>query len=124
MPSPPPLLLVSPPPLPLPSPPPPAVSPPSEHTESVRGDIETLRARLASVVQEMVTLHARVGSLKKHDVVTRDSLRIVRDIEALCVRAEAAKQRAETLHVSLGATYMDTIDLIKSRKLFPVDRVP
>ncbi|GKF01184.1 hypothetical protein Tco_0028107, partial [Tanacetum coccineum] len=77
-------------------------------------------------------LCARVGLLKKHDVVTRESLRIVRgkitwlqlqekyvkqeDIEASHVRTEAAEQRAETLHVSLGAARMDVRDLIESHE--------
>ncbi|GJW31203.1 zinc finger, CCHC-type containing protein [Tanacetum coccineum] len=54
------------------------VPPPPEHIESVRNDIETLRASLVSVVQEMMTLLTRVGSLEQHDVVTRESLRIVK----------------------------------------------
>nr|GEY34801.1 putative reverse transcriptase domain-containing protein [Tanacetum cinerariifolium] len=39
-----------------------------------------------------------------------------RNIEALRTRAEAAEQRAETLHVSLGATRMDVVVLIESRE--------
>ncbi|GKB80386.1 hypothetical protein Tco_0947281, partial [Tanacetum coccineum] len=61
-----------------PSPPPTAVPPPPEHIESVRDDIETLRASLASAMQETMRLHARVGSLKQQDVVTPELLRIVR----------------------------------------------
>ncbi|GKC49924.1 hypothetical protein Tco_1072669, partial [Tanacetum coccineum] len=61
-----------------PSPPPTAVPPLPEHIKSVRNDIETLRASLASAMQEMMTPHARVGSLKQHDVVTRGSLKITR----------------------------------------------
>ncbi|GJY35508.1 hypothetical protein Tco_0420886 [Tanacetum coccineum] len=81
---------------------------------------------------ETVTLRARVGLLEQHDAVTRDSLRIARgritwsqlravyvepeDIEASCVRAEAAEQLAETLQVSLGVVRMDVRDLIESRE--------
>nr|GEV85599.1 putative reverse transcriptase domain-containing protein [Tanacetum cinerariifolium] len=39
---------------------------PPEHIESIRDDIEILRANLASAMQETMTLHARVGSLEKH----------------------------------------------------------
>ncbi|GJT83205.1 hypothetical protein Tco_1057547 [Tanacetum coccineum] len=59
--------------------PPPIVVPPTpEHVESVRDNIETLRASLASAIQETMTLRARAGSLKQHNVVTRESLRIAR----------------------------------------------
>ncbi|GJS14299.1 hypothetical protein Tco_0408771 [Tanacetum coccineum] len=61
-----------------PSPPPTAVPPPPKNIESVRDDIETLPASLTSAMQETMTLHARVGSLKQQDVVTPESLRIVR----------------------------------------------
>ncbi|GJR37350.1 hypothetical protein Tco_1213034 [Tanacetum coccineum] len=54
------------------------VPPPSEHIELVGDDIETLRASLASGMHETMTLRAKVGSLKQHDVVTRESLRITR----------------------------------------------
>ncbi|GJR78931.1 hypothetical protein Tco_0149716 [Tanacetum coccineum] len=137
----------------LPSPPPAAI-PPLEHIESVGDDIETMRASLASDMQEMMTLHARVGLLEQHDIVTQDSLRIARGritqsqlrvvyaeqdvrelrefrvtdrikILELRSRAEyaesrledkAADQRAETLHVSLGAAWMDVRDLLVSHE--------
>ncbi|GJU31547.1 hypothetical protein Tco_1175136 [Tanacetum coccineum] len=125
--SPPPSLLPSSLPLPppsvspssLPSPPP----PPPKHIESVGDDIETTRASLASVMQETMTLCARVGLLEQHNVVTRDSLRIARgrvtrseDSEASRARAEAAEHQAETLHVSLRAARMDVKDLIDPRE--------
>ncbi|GJV45037.1 hypothetical protein Tco_1429573 [Tanacetum coccineum] len=129
-PSPPLPLSVSPTPTPLPSPPSAVVPPPPEHIKSVWDNFDTLRTSLASAMQETMTLRARVGLLKKHDVVTRESLRIARgkitqlhlqeeyvkqeDIEASHVRTEAAEQRAETLHVSLGAARMDVRDLIDS----------
>ncbi|GJV83621.1 hypothetical protein Tco_1523519 [Tanacetum coccineum] len=53
-----------------PSPPPIAVPPPPEYIEHVGDNIETLHASLASAMQETMTLHARVGSLEQHDVVT------------------------------------------------------
>nr|GEV97752.1 hypothetical protein [Tanacetum cinerariifolium] len=56
---------------------------PLEHAEEMNDDIETLHARLASTEQEIVTLHTRVGTLDKHDEVTRDSLRIARDMITL-----------------------------------------
>nr|GEV97256.1 hypothetical protein [Tanacetum cinerariifolium] len=61
----------------LPSPPP-ATIPPPEHIKSVRDDIETLHTSLTSVMQETMTLRARVGLLEQHDLVTRGSLRIAR----------------------------------------------
>ncbi|GJV56168.1 hypothetical protein Tco_1457173, partial [Tanacetum coccineum] len=107
-----------------------AAPPPPEHIESVGDDIETLRASLASTMQETMTLRARVGLLKQHNAVTRDSLRIARgritrsklrvvyadqeDSEASRARAEAAEHQAKTLHVSLGAARMDVRDLIES----------
>nr|GEY21961.1 hypothetical protein [Tanacetum cinerariifolium] len=115
----PPLVLPS----PLPSSLPPIVAPPPEHIESIGDDIDSLRASLASVMQETMTLRARVRLLEQHDVVTQDSLRIergriirsklqaeyaeheirelreFRDIKASRARAEAAKQQAETLQI-------------------------
>nr|GEY44778.1 hypothetical protein [Tanacetum cinerariifolium] len=70
----PPLVLPS----PLPSPLPPIVAPPLEHIESIGDDIDSLRASLASVMQETLTLRARVILLEQYDVVTQDSLRIER----------------------------------------------
>nr|GEU37270.1 reverse transcriptase domain-containing protein [Tanacetum cinerariifolium] len=143
------------PPLVAPSPPAATVPPPLEHIESVGDDIETLRASLASAMQETMTLRARVGLVEQHDVVTQDSLRIARgritrsqlrveyaeqevkelreqtgdractqrtvmtdlDIEASCNRAKAAEQRAETLHVSLGATQMDETITNKNQRM-------
>ncbi|GKE15534.1 hypothetical protein Tco_1423111 [Tanacetum coccineum] len=105
-------------PSPLPLPPPAAVPPPPKHTESVRDDIGTLGASLASAMQETITLHARVGLLEHHNV-TRDGVRTQmteHDIETLRARVEAAEQRAETLQVSLGAARMDVRDLIESRE--------
>ncbi|GJS82755.1 hypothetical protein Tco_0749296 [Tanacetum coccineum] len=116
-----------------------------EHIKSVGDDKETLRASLASAMQETTTLHARVGLLKQHNMFTRDSLRITRGritwsqlqavyakqetehkarrthmieqgIATLRARAEAAEQRVETLQVSLGAARMDVKDLIESRE--------
>ncbi|GJZ17205.1 hypothetical protein Tco_0553328 [Tanacetum coccineum] len=92
------------PPLPLsvsPSPPSAVVPPLQEHIESVGDDIETLRASLAYAMQEMMTLHTRLGLLEQNDVASR-------------ARAEAAEQRAETLQVSLGAARMVVRDLIES----------
>ncbi|GKE50127.1 hypothetical protein Tco_1481385, partial [Tanacetum coccineum] len=57
---------------------------------------------------------------QSHDRQIRDGARTRRndmteqDIKALRARAEAAEQRAETLHVSLGAARMDVRDLIES----------
>ncbi|GJV96008.1 hypothetical protein Tco_1547585 [Tanacetum coccineum] len=62
----------------LPSPPPTVVPLPPEDIESIGDDIKTLHASLASAMQETMTLRARVGSLKQHDVVPRESLRIAR----------------------------------------------
>nr|GEV65200.1 reverse transcriptase domain-containing protein [Tanacetum cinerariifolium]GEW84283.1 reverse transcriptase domain-containing protein [Tanacetum cinerariifolium]GEW85471.1 reverse transcriptase domain-containing protein [Tanacetum cinerariifolium] len=150
-----------------PSPSPPSAPlPPPEHIESVGDDIETLRTSLASSMRETMILRAIVGLLEQHNVVTRDSLRIVRgritwselravyaeqevrelrefmmanelkiielrsraelsehytgdeartqrtdmteqDSEASCTRAMVAEHRAEILHVSLGAAWMD-----------------
>ncbi|GKC22535.1 hypothetical protein Tco_1024685 [Tanacetum coccineum] len=53
-----------------PSLPPTIVPSPLEHIELIRDDIETLRASLASAMQEAMTLRARVGSLKQYDVIT------------------------------------------------------
>ncbi|GJX16741.1 hypothetical protein Tco_0217573 [Tanacetum coccineum] len=58
--------------------PPPTAVPPPKHIESDGDDIATPRASLTSAMQEMMTLRARVGSLEQHDVVTRESLRIMR----------------------------------------------
>ncbi|GJT71623.1 hypothetical protein Tco_1030909 [Tanacetum coccineum] len=79
--------------LPSPSPPLTAVPPPPEHIESVRNAIETMRASLASAMQEMMTPRARVGSLEQHDMVTRESLRITRGrLTRSQLRAEYAEQ--------------------------------
>ncbi|GKC35810.1 hypothetical protein Tco_1048194 [Tanacetum coccineum] len=81
-----------------PSPPPTAVPPPPEHIESVRNDIETLRASLASAMQETMTPRARVGSLKQHNVVTRGSLKITRGrLTWSQLRAEYAEQEVKEL---------------------------
>ncbi|GJR06976.1 hypothetical protein Tco_0529960 [Tanacetum coccineum] len=58
--------------------PPTTVPSPPDHIESIGDDIETLCASLASVMQETMTFRARVGSLKQHDVITRESLRTTR----------------------------------------------
>nr|GEX71833.1 hypothetical protein [Tanacetum cinerariifolium] len=50
----------------------------SQHIELDWDDIKTLRASLASAMQETTTLRARAGFLEQHDVVTQDSLRIAR----------------------------------------------
>ncbi|GJX13758.1 hypothetical protein Tco_0205516 [Tanacetum coccineum] len=140
-PSPPSLPSVSPSPLPLsplPSPPPLVVPPPPEDIDSVRDDIVTLRASLASSMQEKVTLHARVGLkiielrsrpeyaeshlVESHNRQNWDGARTQRtditkqDIETLRARAEAVEQRTETQRASLGAGRMDIRDLIKSRE--------
>ncbi|GJU00468.1 hypothetical protein Tco_1110806 [Tanacetum coccineum] len=76
----------------------PLPSPPPEHIKSVGDDIETLRASLASAMQEMMTLRARVGSSEQHDVVTRESLRIARGrITRSQLRVEYAKQEVRKL---------------------------
>nr|GEX96088.1 hypothetical protein [Tanacetum cinerariifolium] len=120
--SPPPSLLPSsssPPPLPLssssckrprsPSPPPPPPSvpppppPPQERVESVRDDVETLYARLASTQQGTMTLHVRVESLNKYDVVTRDSLRIARVTDRLEILE--LRSRAEYVEIRLDRSH-------------------
>ncbi|GJS42501.1 hypothetical protein Tco_0567544 [Tanacetum coccineum] len=81
-----------------PSPPPTAVPPPQEHIESLGDDIETLRAILASAMQETMTLRARVGSLEQHDVVTRESLRSTRGrFTQSQLRAEYAEHEVREL---------------------------
>ncbi|GJW06044.1 hypothetical protein Tco_1568467 [Tanacetum coccineum] len=83
---------------PLPSPPPTAVPPQPEHVESIGDDIETLRASLASAMQEIMTLRTRVGSLDQHDVVTQESLRIARGmITRSQIQAEYAEQKVREL---------------------------
>ncbi|GJX82319.1 hypothetical protein Tco_0331800 [Tanacetum coccineum] len=80
----------SPPPSLLPSSP---LPPPPEHIESIGDDIKTLHASLTSAMQETMTLHARVGLLEQHDVVTRESLRIARGrITRSQLRAEYVEQ--------------------------------
>nr|GEX41938.1 hypothetical protein [Tanacetum cinerariifolium] len=97
-------------PSPLPSPPPPAV-PPQAHIESVGDDIETLHASLASAMLETMTLHPRVGLLKQHDMVTRDSLRIARGrITRSQLRAIYAQQEVRELQ---GFQVTDRLEIIK-----------
>ncbi|GKE69665.1 hypothetical protein Tco_1527737, partial [Tanacetum coccineum] len=55
-----------------PSPPPTAVPPPPESIKLIRDVIETMRASLASAMQETMTLHARVGSMEQNDVEVRE----------------------------------------------------
>ncbi|GKF42467.1 hypothetical protein Tco_0125809, partial [Tanacetum coccineum] len=83
---------------PSPSPPLTAVPPPPEHIESVGNDIKTMRASLASAMQETMTPLARVGSLEQHDMVTRESLRITRGrLTRSQLRAEYAEQEVREL---------------------------
>ncbi|GKG19143.1 hypothetical protein Tco_0376242, partial [Tanacetum coccineum] len=92
--------------------PPIAVPPPLEHIELVRNDIETLRASLASSMQETMTPRARVGSLKQHDVVTRESLRITRGrLTRSQLRVEYAEQEVREFWV----TYRLEIPELRSR---------
>ncbi|GJZ97450.1 hypothetical protein Tco_0669903 [Tanacetum coccineum] len=50
-------------------------------------------------MQETMTLHARVGSLEQHDMVTRESLKIARGrITRSQLRAEYAEQEVRELH--------------------------
>ncbi|GJS00758.1 hypothetical protein Tco_0317266 [Tanacetum coccineum] len=84
-----------------PLPPPIVVPSPSEHTESIGDDIETLRANLTSAMQEIMTLHARVGSLEQHDVITLESLRIIRGrLTRSQLQAEYAKQEVREFWVT------------------------
>ncbi|GJR35648.1 hypothetical protein Tco_1211332 [Tanacetum coccineum] len=48
------------------------VPPPLEDIESIGDYIDTLLASLASAMQETMTLHARVGSLEKHNMEVRE----------------------------------------------------
>ncbi|GJV76657.1 hypothetical protein Tco_1508241 [Tanacetum coccineum] len=115
------------PPLVSPSPPAAAVPPPPpEHIKLVGDDIETLRASLASAMQEMMTLRARlrveyaeqeVRELREFWVT--DGLKISElhsraEYAESRLKAEATKQRVKTLQVSLGAPRIDVRDLIKS----------
>nr|GEU35697.1 pentatricopeptide repeat-containing protein At1g80270, mitochondrial-like [Tanacetum cinerariifolium] len=97
---------------PLPSPPPPTI-PLTEHIEPVGDDIATLRASLASAMQETMTLRARVGLLEQHDVEVRvlRKFQVTDRYEILELRS-----RADELRVSLRATRMDVRDLIESRE--------
>nr|GEX00778.1 hypothetical protein [Tanacetum cinerariifolium] len=71
---------------------------PSTHIESIRDDIETLCASLASAMQETMTFRARVGSLEEHNVVTQESLKIARGmITRSRLRAEYAEQEVREL---------------------------
>nr|GEX41937.1 hypothetical protein [Tanacetum cinerariifolium] len=92
-------------PSPLPSPPPAVVPPPQAHIESVGDDIETLHASLASTMLETMTLHPRVGLLKQHDMVTRDSLRIT--------RGRITWSQLSNICSTGGAAQMDVRDLIE-----------
>nr|GEU34537.1 hypothetical protein [Tanacetum cinerariifolium] len=75
-----------------------AVPQPPKHIELIGDDIETMRASLASAMQEKMTLRARVGSLEQHDVVTRESLRIARArITWSQLRVEYAEQEVKEL---------------------------
>ncbi|GJT05606.1 hypothetical protein Tco_0840068 [Tanacetum coccineum] len=66
--------------------------------EKIDDDIKTLQASLESVEQELVTLRAIVRTLKQHDEVTRESLRIARDrITLLQIEAVVTKQLASDL---------------------------
>ncbi|GJU66085.1 hypothetical protein Tco_1252344 [Tanacetum coccineum] len=71
---------------------------PLEHVDKIDDDIKTLQASLESVEQELVTLRAIVRTLKQHDEVTRESLRIARDrITLLQIEAVVTKQLASDL---------------------------
>ncbi|GJY03926.1 hypothetical protein Tco_0369866, partial [Tanacetum coccineum] len=79
-------------------------TPPPERVESVRDDVETMRASLASAEQENATLCARVESLEQHNMITRDSLRTARgritrlQLRALRSLAKYAEARLEESH--------------------------
>ncbi|GJS80585.1 hypothetical protein Tco_0730466 [Tanacetum coccineum] len=99
-------------PSPLPSPPPPVVPPPPEHIESTGDDIETLRASLASAMQETMTLRARVGLLEQHDVVTRGPPRIARvRITRSQLRAVYAEQEVRELREFWVIDRLEIIEL-------------
>ncbi|GJS34102.1 reverse transcriptase domain-containing protein, partial [Tanacetum coccineum] len=103
---------------PLPSPPPTTVPPPPKHIKLIRDDIETLRASLASVMQETMTFCARVRSLEQHDVVTRESLRIARDrITRSQLRAEYAEQEVR----KLLANAIETIAIYEAKTHVALD---
>nr|GEV25737.1 hypothetical protein [Tanacetum cinerariifolium] len=109
-------------PSPPPAPPPPVVVPPSpEHIESVEDDIKTLRASLASAMQETMPSmlefncwSSTMWLLKADRRRARRTDMTEQDIETLRTRAETAEQQAETLQVALGAARMDVNDLIES----------
>nr|GEY59444.1 hypothetical protein [Tanacetum cinerariifolium] len=82
--------------------------PPPKHIESVRDDIETLRASLAFFMQERMTLRARVRSLEQHDLVTLESLKITRGrITWSQLRAKYAEQESHDRKTEDGACRAD-----------------
>ncbi|GJT53461.1 hypothetical protein Tco_0988515 [Tanacetum coccineum] len=80
----------------------PSPSPPAEHIESVGDDIETLRASLASAMQQTMTLFARVRLLEQHDMEVREfrEFRVTDILEILELHslAEYAESRLDQSH--------------------------
>ncbi|GJS87738.1 reverse transcriptase domain-containing protein [Tanacetum coccineum] len=119
----PPPLSVLPPPSIVPPPSSTLLPPPPEHVESVADDIETMHARLIYAEQETLrAVYAEQEVRELQDFRTGDGVRTQRAmmtkqvVEALCARAEAIEQRAEALHISLGAAQIDITNLMESRR--------
>ncbi|GJT30532.1 hypothetical protein Tco_0910807 [Tanacetum coccineum] len=78
-----------------------------------RLDITELRNRVKYAETRLERSHVRQTGDRV--CIQRDEM-TEHDVEALHARAEVAEQRAETLHISLGAAQMDIIDLLESRR--------
>ncbi|GKC82933.1 hypothetical protein Tco_1138650 [Tanacetum coccineum] len=81
--------------------------------------IDAHREGLSSIGQALKNMMGGKWTMNQsHERQTGDGAQrtdmTTHDIEALHARAEAAEQRAKTLHVSLGAARMDVKDLIES----------
>ncbi|GJS58125.1 hypothetical protein Tco_0652909 [Tanacetum coccineum] len=95
-------------------------SPPSLLTSSslppslLPSSSQTLRASLASAMQEMMTPRARVGSLKQHDMVTRESLRITRGrLTRSQLRSEYAEQEVRELREFWMTDKLEKAELLR-----------
>ncbi|GJV17525.1 hypothetical protein Tco_1362848 [Tanacetum coccineum] len=78
-----------------------------------RSELRALRCRVEYTESFLERSHERQTGDRAH---TQRNDMTEQDIEASRTRAEAAKQQAETLQVSLGAARIDVRDLIESRE--------
>ncbi|GJT70325.1 putative ribonuclease H-like domain-containing protein [Tanacetum coccineum] len=97
--------------------------PPLPLSDEIEHDLEIPYDDIRSSHQDIMALHARAETLELEITELRSRaeyaethLERSHEVEALHARAETAEQRAETLHISLGAAQMDIIDLMESRR--------